>query len=51
MREVFESGKSRDMSVHDKIATFGGWTDREKKVRLQKPKEGRWKLNRSSLAE
>ena len=51
VRGVFESGKSRDMSFHDKIATFGGWTEREKKVRLQKPKEGRWKLNCSSLAE
>ena len=51
VRGVSESGKSRDMSFHDKIATFGEWTEREKKVRLQRPKEGRWKLNCSSLAE
>ena len=51
VRGVFESGKSRDMSFLDKIATFDVWTEREKKIRLWKPKEGRWKSNRSSLAE
>ena len=34
MRGVFESGKSRDMSFLDKIATFDVWTEREKKIRL-----------------
>lgn len=44
VRGVSEWGRDRDMSFHDKIATAGGWKEREKKKKFQKSKGGKWKV-------